>query len=430
MDWHFKKLKEIAVIKGRIGWKGLKRSEFSKQGVLIINGPNIIDGRVDWQNCLRIPFWRYQESMEISVKVSDILVTKDGTIGKTAYIKSLREPATLASGIFLIRSQETQILIQDFLYQYFKSPLFRKFVVSRTEGSVIPHLYQRDIEDLVVPVPPLLEQKAIAKILSDIDSKIELNTQMNRTLEAIAQAIFKRWFIHFEFPNENGEPYKSSGGEMVDSELGEIPKGWEVKKSGNFMTLDKGLSYKGKFLSDSGMPLINLGCVLPGGGFISNGLKYYIGDYNTRHIVRAGDIVLANTDITQRRGILGSPVIVPEEFNDSKAIFTHHLYAIRLSNEKLRFFIYQLLKTKKYKEKIISFATGTTVLNIPKDSVLEYPFAFPREVILNTFNVFLTNLLEKMERNNKLNRDLVQVRDSLIPKLMSGKIRVPLEEVK
>ena len=229
MDWHFKKLKEIAVIKGRIGWKGLKRSEFSKQGVLIINGPNIIDGRVDWQNCLRIPFWRYQESMEISVKVSDILVTKDGTIGKTAYIKSLREPATLASGIFLIRSQETQILIQDFLYQYFKSPLFRKFVVSRTEGSVIPHLYQRDIEDLVVPVPPLLEQKAIAKILSDIDSKIELNTQMNRTLEAIAQTIFKRWFIDFEFPNGEGKPYKSSGGEMVDSERGEIPRRWSIK---------------------------------------------------------------------------------------------------------------------------------------------------------------------------------------------------------
>lgn len=104
------------------------------------------------------------------------------------------------------------------------------------------------LSDLFIPLPPLEEQKAIAKILSSLDDKIELNRKMNETLESIAQAIFKRWFIDFEFPDENGNPYKSSGGEMVDSELGEIPKGWEVGKLGNYLLFAKGK--KPIFISD------------------------------------------------------------------------------------------------------------------------------------------------------------------------------------
>src|SRR5699024_7830849 len=106
---------------------------------------------------------------------------------------------------------------------------FKELVKSRIEGSVIPHLYQKDLVALKLPLPDLSEQKAISKILRTLDDKIEVNNQINKTLENMAQAIVKQWFVDFEFPNEEGEPYKSSGGEMVESELGMIPKGWEVK---------------------------------------------------------------------------------------------------------------------------------------------------------------------------------------------------------
>ncbi len=177
-DWEVKKLEELLFIKGRIGWKGLKKSEFGKEGIIIINGPQIKNNKVNWNQCLRVPKWRYDESPEISVKEEDILMTKDGTIGKTAYIENIRESATLASGIFLIRSISEK-LDQRFLYLYFNSQFFSKLVESRIEGSVIPHLYQRDIIQLSIPLPSISEQQLIAKIILNIDSKIK-NLQ-NRT---------------------------------------------------------------------------------------------------------------------------------------------------------------------------------------------------------------------------------------------------------
>src|SRR3989344_3020532 len=96
--------------------------------------------------------------------------------------------------------------------------------------SAVPGLNRDNVYKIIEKIPDFEEQQKISKILSDLDSKIELNQQMNKTLEAIGQAIFKHWFVDFDFPNEKGKPYKSSGGEMVDSELGEIPKGWEIGK--------------------------------------------------------------------------------------------------------------------------------------------------------------------------------------------------------
>ncbi|MCX9009663.1 MAG: restriction endonuclease subunit S [Candidatus Methanoperedens sp.] len=227
-DWNFDKLGNHLVIKGRIGWKGLKKSEYLREGYAIINGEQIINDSVDWDSCGRITKERYEESPEIMLKENDILMTKDGTIGKLAYIRELKEPSTVASGVFVIRNNSAN-LYQKYLYYVFKSNFFKNLVESRVEGSVVPHLYQRDIVDLKIPLPPIQEQRQIAEIFLCLDSKIALNRSMNSTLEAIGQALFKHWFVDFEFPNEEGKPYRSSGGEMVETELGEVPGGWEVK---------------------------------------------------------------------------------------------------------------------------------------------------------------------------------------------------------
>ena len=115
----------------------------------------------------------------------------------------------------------------EFIYYLLKS--FGQKVIDRQTGTVFGAVGREILESTKLPIPSQTEQKAIAKILSDLDSKIELNQKMNKTLESIAHAIFKHWFIYFEFPNEEGKPYKSSGGEMVDSELGKVPKKWTIK---------------------------------------------------------------------------------------------------------------------------------------------------------------------------------------------------------
>ena len=276
-------------------------------------------------------------------------------------------------------------------------------------------------------LPPLFEQKAIAKILSDLDSKIELLQKQNEILEKAGKAIFKQWFVDFEFPDEKGKPYKSSGGKMVDSDLGKVPDGWKVDKLGEFIDVQRGLSYKGKFLSkdETDIPMINLGTIAPYKGYRREGIKFYTGEHKERHTVKTGDIVIANTDITQKRDVLGSPAIVPF-FDSEEILFTHHIYAVR--NEYFpNLFLYYLFQKPDYKERAVTFATGTTVLALPKDAILDYKFVIPSEEVFNKFGVLAQSIFDKIILNNKDLLSLQKTRDLLLPKLMSGKIRVPIE---
>ncbi len=316
-----------------------------------------------------------------------------------------------------------------FIFYLFKG--FKSYVINKETGTVYGSVTRDDIAKLKFPFPKENEQSAIAKILSDLDSKIELNQQMNKILEEINRAIFKRWFVDFEFPNEQGKPYKSSGGEMVDSEMGEIPKSWKQSTLREFIKLERGLSYKGKGLSDSGMPMVNLGTISHKKNFVYEGLKYYSGDYKERNLVKSGDLVIANTDITQDRLILGSPSIIPPDLGNEKVLFTHHIYAIRNKSEISNLFLFYLLKTDEYKGRVRGFATGTTVLALPEDAVLDLSFALPENGILERFNMIINKIRNKMFSNIIENKSLSQIRDSLLPRLMTGKIRVPVRvEVK
>jgi len=253
---------------------------------------------------------------------------------------------------------------------------------------------------------------------------------MISNIEQLAQALFKRWFINYEFPNENDKPYKSSGGKMVQSELGEIPEGWEVTTLGQIADFTKGYSYKGKYLSDDGIPMINLGNFSPDGKFNFEKLKYYTDEsFKERHIVEYKDIVIANTDLTQKREVLGTPLRVPK-FNSTQMFISHHVTSAK--NLKVpTYFLYQLLKTKTMRDRMKSFATGTTVLAIPKDALPQAKFVNPTVKTMEYFIKIAKPLYEKIDILNKEITSLVELRDALLPKLLSGKIELSEEnEVK
>ncbi|VTZ91329.1 restriction endonuclease subunit S [Limosilactobacillus reuteri] len=181
------RLGDLLYIKGRIGWKGLKKKEYLDKGdYRIINGTNIINGKVNWSSCGFISKERYNESPEIMLKANDILITKDGTIGKVAIVEELSKPSTVASGIFILRNTSPNIWITKYLYYYLQSYDFKSFIHSRIEGSVIPHLYQKDFESLSIKSPSLEEQNTISKRLELIDKKIDLNNQLNDNLTQIS----------------------------------------------------------------------------------------------------------------------------------------------------------------------------------------------------------------------------------------------------
>jgi len=171
--WVVKKLGEVGVLKARIGWQGLTTAEYKTNGeYYLITGTDFKNGFIDWENCYYVEYDRYKQDRNIQLRENDVLVTKDGTIGKVAFIKYLPKPATLNSGVFVIRPKDDSFY-PEFFYYVLMSEQFLRFLSQLTAGSTITHLYQKDFVNFEFRVPEKVsEQSRIASILSDIDAEI------------------------------------------------------------------------------------------------------------------------------------------------------------------------------------------------------------------------------------------------------------------
>lgn len=172
-EWLVKSIAKSATVKARIGWQGLTTQEYLADGSYrLVNGTNIENGAVNWGSCYYVAEDRYGEDKNIQLRQADVLVSKDGTIGKVAFVERLPLPATLNSGVFVVRSKDYD-LSQEYLARVFLSKWFDDFIDKITAGSTIVHLYQKDITKFQFLIPPTLaEQRAIAKVLGDMDAEI------------------------------------------------------------------------------------------------------------------------------------------------------------------------------------------------------------------------------------------------------------------
>lgn len=173
-DWKNFNLMKNSKIKARIGWQGLKKSEYLDSGyAFLITGTDFADGKILWETCHYVERDRYNQDTNIQVKNRDILVTKDGTLGKTAFVQGLTRPATLNSGVFVIRPLQ-DVYDAEFVYHILSSFVFKDFLDKLSAGSTIVHLYQKDMSKFEFLLPPTIEeQKAIAKILTEMDEEIK-----------------------------------------------------------------------------------------------------------------------------------------------------------------------------------------------------------------------------------------------------------------
>jgi len=285
-------------------------------------------------------------------------------------------------------------------------------------GSSHPLLTQGVLNDLEIELPNEQTQQRIASILSSLDDAIELNQQINKTLEEIAKAIFKEWFVDFNFPNATGK--------FQETEIGKISVGWRVETFEDVFDADRGLSYKGAGLAESdATPMHNLNSVLEGGGYKTIGIKYYNGDYKDKHIVNAGDVIVANTEQGHKYMLIGYPSIVPQ-FYGEHGIFSHHIYRIRpkvncyLSPD----FIYHLLLQPQVRDQVVGFANGTTVNMLKIEGLKRPKFAMPPKELAERFNAIAKANRLQAEQNIKENQSLTNLRETLLPKLIKGEIEI------
>lgn len=320
---------------------------------------------------------------------------------------------------------------KNYIYYYLKSDNVYKYSNSVAGGSVQKDLTHGAFKKCKIAFPSLEEQRKIGNFLINLDKKIETNNKINKTLEEMAQAIFKQWFVDFEFPNEEGKPYKSSGGEMVESELGMIPKGWVVTSLNDIVDIFNGYSYKGKELSESKDAMITIKNFDRNGGYKVDGLKeILISDkVKPHHYVEINDIVVAHTDLTQGAEIIGNPILVHSKGKYDKLIMSMDTVKVKskikeINNELLYF----ILKDYRFKQYALGYVNGTTVLHLSKSTIPQYNIAVPtdKSLMIQLGNC-LSSVMRKVSNNVKENEKLISIRDTLLPKLMSGEIRVQLD---
>lgn len=341
--------------------------------------------------------------------------------GKTAQVTLLDDDEiAFGSTEYIVLREKSGKSINDFIFYWAISPYLRDIAIKSMTGTSGRQRAQKDvIENTKIKLPPLHEQKAIAHILSTLDDKIEVNNQINKTIENMAQAIFKQWFVDFEFPNKDGEPYKSSGGEMVESELGMIPKGWEVRRIGDecFCSLGGTPSRQKSDYWNGDIPWVN-------SGEVNNFRIYKPSEYITKlgleksatKLLKKKTTVLAITGAT-----LGQVSLLEIDTCTNQSVV-----GISENDKISHVYIYPYVKSVI--KKIIGNQTGGAQQHINKGNVEDTKLLIPNKKVLNAYTKLVRpqyDLISSICFENEL---LTRLRDSLIPKLMSGEIRVPLDE--
>ena len=348
------------------------------------------------------------------IKKNGIVVGRKGTVGTVYYSET---PFYCIDTAYYLTEDDTK---EDLKYLYY---LLNHLPLKKLNtDSAVPGLNRDNAYSQVFSLPPIQEQKSIAHILSTLDDKIEVNNQMNKTLENMAQAIFKQWFVDFEFPNEYGEPYKSSGGEMVESELGMIPKGWGVSTLKEVINI---IDNRGKTPPQepckTNYPIIDVKALSGDIRVIdyNNCMKYvsketYDNWFRSGHPSQ-GDILLSTV------GSLAELKI----FMGNKGCIAQNVVALRAKNIS-NLYLYELLKN--IKNDLVSYNIGSVQPSIKVTHIVKHKILIPNDIVVEKFHLFMYEITNEIFIKHNENVLLTSMRDSLLPKLMSGEIRVPLDE--
>ncbi|WP_161813482.1 restriction endonuclease subunit S [Steroidobacter agaridevorans] len=324
-----------------------------------------------------------------------------------------------------------------------QSPLSRHYMDNWANTTAQPTLNLKDVANLPIPLPPSEEQLAIAQNLRVLDDKMELNRKMNETLEAIAQAIFKSWFVHFDpvRAKARGEPPESIcrrlgltpdilalfPDRLVDSELGEIPEGWEPRTVGGVADVIKGKSYKSSELGPSKTALVTLKSFSRGGGYRLDGLKEYTGSFRGEQEVFAGELIVAYTDVTQAADVIGKPALIVSDSRYEHLVISLDVAVIRPKRPEDRWFLYGMMSNDAFQQYTRAHTTGTTVLHLAAGAVPNFRFSWPNKGLVEAYAELTQPIFELIDCRVGESGRLGSIRDVLLPKLLSGELRVALE---
>ena len=397
-QWKEYQLKDVTTILGD-GLHGTP--EYDENGtVFFINGNNLVDGKIEIKDSTKRVSEEEANKYRKNLTQRTIFVSINGTIGNVAKYKG--EACILGKSACYFNVAENFDL--NFIYYVVASQQFKDAITRLATGTTIKNVSLETMRNYSFMAPSINEQKRISSILSSLDSKIELNRRINDNLEQQAQALFKSWFV--EKPNPQ----------------------WTKGSLSDIASFVGGYSYKGDELVDSsntGMATIKN--YNRSGGFKTDGFKAINPSDKVKNAQYAElfEILVAHTDLTQNAEVIGNAELVLSLGEYNKIIFSMDLVKVLPSSSfPYRFLIAAMLKNKLFKGHCQGYVNGTTVLHLNKKALPEYKVMIPTDTEAKKMNEILGGYYKRMSENLKENDMLEQLRDTILPKLMSGELKI------
>lgn len=339
------------------------------------------------------------------VKSGDILFTRVGSVDLSAFVQPHQEGWMFSSR--MLRVSPKKDVNSRFLSYFFQQKAFREYILNISVGATMPSINTEILKSIPVSYPPFPEQTAIASVLSSLDDKIDLLHRQNATLEKMAETLFRQWFVE------------------------EAKEEWEEKKLGDFISVKHGFAFKGESISSepTNYKLVTPGNFKIGGGFKSERFKYYTkDDFPKEYIFKVDDLIVTMTDLSVDGDTLGYSALIPENYKDEKYLHNQRVGKVEFKKEVSKFFLYYLMKTEDYQWFILSGASGTSIRHTSPSSICSYNFKLPTNDKLCEFEELCLGMHEKIKCNQTQIRTLTALRDTLLPKLMSGELTIELEQ--
>ena len=381
----------------------LKVDCFVSQGFPIIDGANLKGFKVT-DNVTKFVTENKARSLYRSIaKRNDVVVTISGNVGQIAYIpqNSTYEEYLVSQRQFRVTFDTTKVFVPYLIY-YFHTKEGQHKILSFANQTGVPALAQplKNFKNINISLPSLPEQTKIASILSSLDDKIELNRRINRNLEEQAQALFKSWFVDFE-------PFKD--GEFVDSELGMIPKGWRVGDIYQYVDVIYGAPYKSSLFNDKGkgLPLIRI-----------RDLKTFSPQFYTPE-------VMSQTEYVEMGDVIAGmdAEFIPCLWLGKKGVLNQRCckFVPKYDDISNYFVLYWLRPELEF---VQSYKTGTTVSHLGKSDIDRFVVVIPPIEEVIRFSVIADAMLKEKLKLAKETIELSLLRDTLLPRLMSGALKV------
>ena len=375
----------------------------SKDGKPLVTSKNIKDGKLDLSNTYLISYEDYNQINKRSrVDKWDILFSMIGTIGESTIVNF--DPNFAIKNVALFKTSDEHIA--KWIYYYLKSSDAKAEINANIKGSTQQYISLADLRNFPILVPSLELQKQIVGILSLLDDKIDLLNRQNQTLESMAEALFRHYFI------DNAQPE------------------WEEKTLGDFILVKHGFAFKGEYISSetTNQILITPGNFKIGGGFKSDKLKYYSdNNYSEEYLLNTDDLIVTMTDLSVNGDTLGYGALVPVISLNEKYLHNQRIGKVVFKQQIGKYFIYYLMKTEDYQWFILSGASGTSIRHTSPSSICSYSFKLPEQIKINEFERLASSIQEKIKYNQTQINTLSNLRNTLLPKLMNREVEITEE---